>query len=258
MILGKRFDLASPELPNSRLSLQKKLVEELSRKSFAELETEKRKIETAISVEIGHLIVVRIEIETKETDLTVVIVHGSLATVGAQSLMHMRPTAVRLSLNAKRIIVSPAWLRACCLTGVHWRHIETGTSENVIAIETETETGTVTVTVTATATGRESVTVTKSESEIAIETATGTGSTYLDRDVMSLLVITIEKGEIVKKSVRGYTVAVLRELRWMSYLMAMSDRHRPDAGEQMRRTIMVAATREIPRLDQTYTKVLPR
>lgn len=205
MILGKKSDLALSVPPSFKLSHPKKLAGELLRKSFAESKTGKKKIVIAISVEIDRSSVVRIVIEKKETDLTVVIEHGHPATVEVPNPTHMKPIAARQSQSVRRTTVSLAWLRACYLTVAHWIHIETGTSENVIVIasasateiatENENEIGT------GNGTGNEN------------ERETATENTRLDQGAMIRLAIMIGRGGIVRKSVRGCTVAVLREAR---------------------------------------------
>lgn len=203
MILGKRSDLASSALPSFRLSHPKKLVGELLRKSFVESKTEKRKIAIAISVEIDRPSVVRIVKEKKETDLTVVIEHDHPATVGVPNPTHMKPIGARQSQSVRRTIVSLAWLRACCLTVAHWIHIETGTSENGIVI--------VIASATEIATENETETGNETENENENGTGTATENSHLDQDVTIRLAITIGRGGIVRRSVRGCTVAVLRE-----------------------------------------------
>lgn len=207
MIPGRKSDLASSVPPSFKLSHPKKLAEELLRKSFAVSKTGRRKIAIARSVEIDRSSVVRIVIEKREIDLTAVIEHDHLATVEVLNPMHMKPIVVRQSQSVRRTTVSLAWLRACCLTVAHWIHIEIETSENVIV----TVIATATVSATEIATVNVNEIVNEIEIEIENETGTATENMHLDQGVMIRPAITIGRGGIAKRSVRGCTVAVLRE-----------------------------------------------
>lgn len=201
MILGKRSDPALSALASSRLLLLKKLVAERSRKFFAELKIEKRKIGIGIAISVGndHPIVVPIGIERREIDLTAVTVCELLVLVEAPSPMHMKLIVERLLLSAKRITVSQVWLKVCCLIVARWTRTETGRSVN--------ETGIVNMI----GTENEIVIETARETESETENGTGTESTHPEQDARNLPVITIGKGVIARKSVRECIDAAWKE-----------------------------------------------
>lgn len=150
----------------------------------------------------------------------------------------MKQTAAKLLLSARRIIVSPAWLRVCYLTVGRRILIETAMSGTVIEI--------VNATVTATA----SVNVNGNGNGIEIGTETGRGTTHLGLDVMIRRAIMTGKDETGRKNESGSIGVALREAPSKNCLMEMNVQPHLDAAERRMMTSIVT-TLETPRYDST-------